>query len=402
MGIPFDHVLKMACVLTSSETEDDDFLVLNSVNETSGFRCTYPGCSSIIKYRKHLKDNLRGHTGERPYKCDECDKSFVRPYHLKRHQVMHSTDESGVKCYYENCSYRCKFNSNLKRHIRRIHENKKPFKCSFNGCPVAFKKHKDKTAHEALHRGEKPFKCEEKDCDKCYASHHKLKEHMKKHKKEKGYVCSNENCDSIFYSWSDLQKHKFVCTVHKCEDCGKIFKAAWQLKKHKVIHDCSRHLFKCPVEQCDRKYTTESNVVAHVRSCHGEQKTFVCPEESCQQSFAHKCSLKRHLANHERILEMYNRIARNRKKREKKRRKQTRIRTSTLSKISGVVSELDRFISTSDTDAVLEDEGYSETGEEDEDHEFLLKETTKIMKPSACDKIYASKLGSGTKSQVVE
>ena len=35
-------------------------------------------------------------------------------------------------------------------------------------------------------------------------------------------------------------------------------------------------------------HVQESNVVAHVRSCHGEQKTFVCPEENCQQSFAHK------------------------------------------------------------------------------------------------------------------
>ena len=32
----------------------------------------------------------------------------------------------------------------------------------------------------------------------------------------------------------------------------------------------------------------ESNVVAHMRSCHGEQKTFVCPKENCRQSFAHK------------------------------------------------------------------------------------------------------------------
>ena len=32
------------------------------------------------------------------------------------------------RCPYENCSYRCKFNSNLKRHIKRIHESEKPFK----------------------------------------------------------------------------------------------------------------------------------------------------------------------------------------------------------------------------------------------------------------------------------
>jgi len=375
----------MAYVRASSETEDDDPIVQDSEiyvgNETIGFRCTYPGCSSVMKYRKHVRDHFRSHTVGRPYKCDVCHKCFVRPYHLKRHHAVHSTNDSGVMCPYENCSYRCKFNSNLKRHIKRIHESEKPFKCSIDGCSMTFKKHKDKTIHEALHRGEKPFKCEEEDCNECYSSHHKLKKHMKKHKKDKGYLCSNENCSSVFFSWSDLQKHKFLCTVHKCYACGKIFKGAAQLKRHKVIHESSRQLLKCPVEGCDREYTTESNVVAHMRSCHGEQKTFVCPKENCRQSFAHKCSLKRHLANHDRILEMYNRIAKNRKKKEKKRRKQTRIQTSTLSKITGVISELDRFISPFDADVLLEDEGYSEAGEENEEQEFLLKESEKILEP---------------------
>ena len=29
-------------------------------------------------------------------------------------------------------------------------------------------------------------------------------------------------------------------------------------------------------------------MVAHISACHQEEKTFVCPEENCGQSFAHK------------------------------------------------------------------------------------------------------------------
>ena len=79
---------------------------------------------------------------------------------------------------------------------------------------------------------------------------------------------------------------------------------------------------------------------------------------------------------------------------EKKRRKQTRIQTSTLSKVSGIVSEVDRFISSSDTEAILEDEGYSEAGEEeDENHQVLLKKTTKMLQPAVCDEVSVAKLG---------
>ena len=63
---PLHHVFKMAYVRASSETEDDDPIVQDSEiyvgNETIGFRCTYPGCSSVMKYRKHVRDHFRSHT----------------------------------------------------------------------------------------------------------------------------------------------------------------------------------------------------------------------------------------------------------------------------------------------------------------------------------------------------
>ena len=56
----------MAYVRASSEMEDDDALVQDSEiylgNEATGFRCTYPGCNSVMKYRKHVRDHFKSHT----------------------------------------------------------------------------------------------------------------------------------------------------------------------------------------------------------------------------------------------------------------------------------------------------------------------------------------------------
>ena len=62
-----DHVSVMADIITSSETEDEDFITIFAENQSSNIKCPYPGCSSVIKYRKHFKDHYRSHTGEVGY-----------------------------------------------------------------------------------------------------------------------------------------------------------------------------------------------------------------------------------------------------------------------------------------------------------------------------------------------
>ncbi|XP_044731719.1 zinc finger protein 501-like [Chrysoperla carnea] len=103
-------------------------------------------CGHAMRTLKELRTHLLIHTGERPYACDQCDKTYHR-------------------------------DDRLKDHISRIHLNKRKYQCTF--CSHAFFTKRMFVHHVRRHTGEKPHKCEV--CDKRFIQKVALKIHLKTH-----------------------------------------------------------------------------------------------------------------------------------------------------------------------------------------------------------------------------
>ena len=292
--IPKDY----PCLVCKEVFSDKKGLQSHKTTAHKDNRCAL--CDYSGTFFGNLIRHMRGvHEGIKKYPCDQCEKVFSQPHHLKTHI---NTIHEGIRAYKCNsCSKSFPQARHLQLHVYTFHEGHKDFKC--DECGKLFFRVQHLNRHiKVVHEGQKieqnprqygRFPCEA--CGKEFKWTGALRAHVKSiHDDLRDQKC--DVCGKGFHQKSTLNKHvKYVHEGHKddtytCETCGKILSSDRTFSEHKKIHLGVKDQ-KC--EKCDYASYSLKRLKKHIRIVHDKIRDYNC--ELCGKLFSTNTILKQHI-----------------------------------------------------------------------------------------------------------
>ncbi|CAO1372196.1 unnamed protein product [Diamesa tonsa] len=263
-------------------------------------------CKKVLSCRSALQMHYRVHTGERPFRCKICGRSFTTKGNLKTHMSVHRVRGNTTTCNICFKTFAC--NSALDIHYRS-HTKERPFKCTTcdrgfstkvrhiitdsslfkhrcRYCGKIFGSDSSLQIHLRSHTGERPYKCNV--CGSRFTTKGNLKVHFERHSDKYPHIPMNPHpvpclvCKKVLSCRSALQMHYRVHTgdrPFRCKICGRSFTTKGNLKTHMSVHRIKppmRTLHQCPV--CHQKFSNIFVLQQHIRLHTGEM-TDLTPDQ---------------------------------------------------------------------------------------------------------------------------
>ncbi|GMR45398.1 hypothetical protein PMAYCL1PPCAC_15593, partial [Pristionchus mayeri] len=162
------------------------------------YKCRY--CEkTFAQYGTKTVHEKSAHLGIRNYKCPKCDKCLSSPSALYTHKKTHG--EKVFRCQF--CTKTFTLKNYLKLHVRQVHEQtERKHICKF--CHKSFAYAGSLQVHIRTHTGERPYIC--RYCPKAFASQGNLQSHERTHTGERPYSC--DQCGRSFIQKSQLTAHE--------------------------------------------------------------------------------------------------------------------------------------------------------------------------------------------------
>ena len=287
------------------------------------FRCQQ--CDATYKVSSHLRNHIRSkHSNTKEYQCANCGKAFSTPNAKGRHEKTCGKDLSErVKFHCNRCLKGFVTSEGFERHKNmdtccpeepgeeplEISEGdgketgeessakseERPFKCS--KCGKTFAEFTSLDCHQRFLcgkvRGGTLYVCPQ--CNKPFTKWNRYVAHSRRHTGDKPFPC--KHCKARFFDRECLRKH---VARHegknkvKCSLCDKMFSAKSRLSMHIMRFHCGMKPYKC--NECDSDFASATLLSTHIRRVHRKEKRFKC--QLCDKAFFESQAWMKHMVLH--------------------------------------------------------------------------------------------------------